>query len=443
MPPWPIAMPSSTAMVLNSRGMPPAALIASDTMRPDRLQMGVAGDELGEAVGHRDDRLADVAAGDAGGPQQGAGAGHVPAVGDGPGTQRSACAQSATPGGRAWKTLLLLVVGVLGSSTMTADAERATSSAPSCAAGAMRCPASDYGLPTAGPAAAAGAAARGGRRPSSGVSVTWYTWLEQGRDINPSRQVLRRRRPGPAPDARPNHEYLLAPGRFHSRAAPTVGPVPVDGAPAHLQRLLDSLWSVPGLRGVAGLDDRRLERRLRGAVSADRRTLDPADRNLLWLVFTDPSCAELLPNWEQDQPALPGRVPRRGRARLEPARRAYAWSPGSASTAPSSGTAWSHHDIEGFASRRRAFLTAAGELEFEHHRLALADQRDLYVVVYTPTGPVTAERLGRLAPLEGPLSTCGVPATSGVGFRQKCEDPRTADPRTPGSAALEAAVDPH
>ena len=24
----------------------------------------------------------------------------------------------------------------------------------------------------------------------SGVSVTWYTWLEQGRDISPSRQVL-------------------------------------------------------------------------------------------------------------------------------------------------------------------------------------------------------------------------------------------------------------
>ncbi len=34
MPLWPIAMPSSTAMVLNSRGMPPACLIASDTIRP-------------------------------------------------------------------------------------------------------------------------------------------------------------------------------------------------------------------------------------------------------------------------------------------------------------------------------------------------------------------------------------------------------------------------
>ena len=33
----------------------------------DRLQVGVAGDELGEAVGHRDDRLAEVLSGDAGG----------------------------------------------------------------------------------------------------------------------------------------------------------------------------------------------------------------------------------------------------------------------------------------------------------------------------------------------------------------------------------------
>ncbi len=34
MPPWPIAMPSSTAMVLNSRGTAPAARIASATTVP-------------------------------------------------------------------------------------------------------------------------------------------------------------------------------------------------------------------------------------------------------------------------------------------------------------------------------------------------------------------------------------------------------------------------
>ncbi|MDF9814846.1 hypothetical protein M2266_004077 [Streptomyces sp. SPB162] len=48
----------------------------------DRLEMGVARYELGEAVGDSDDRLADVGAGHAGGAHQGAGPRHVPAVGD-------------------------------------------------------------------------------------------------------------------------------------------------------------------------------------------------------------------------------------------------------------------------------------------------------------------------------------------------------------------------
>jgi hypothetical protein len=41
----------------------------------DRLQVGVAGDELGVGVGDRDDRLAEVLALDAGGAQQRPGAG--------------------------------------------------------------------------------------------------------------------------------------------------------------------------------------------------------------------------------------------------------------------------------------------------------------------------------------------------------------------------------
>ena len=34
MPPWPMAMPSSTPMVLNSKGTPPALRISSLAMRP-------------------------------------------------------------------------------------------------------------------------------------------------------------------------------------------------------------------------------------------------------------------------------------------------------------------------------------------------------------------------------------------------------------------------
>jgi hypothetical protein len=52
---------------------------------PHLAQVHVAGDELGEAVGDRDDRLADVLARDPGSTQQRARPGHVPPVRDGAG----------------------------------------------------------------------------------------------------------------------------------------------------------------------------------------------------------------------------------------------------------------------------------------------------------------------------------------------------------------------
>ncbi|GAB3615222.1 hypothetical protein GCM10027415_35620 [Humibacter ginsengisoli] len=68
--------------------------------------------ELGEAVGDGDDRLAEVAAFDAGGAQQGAGSGHVAAMGDG---ARAEYGHGDMLRGR-WrerKTLRMLVLGVL------------------------------------------------------------------------------------------------------------------------------------------------------------------------------------------------------------------------------------------------------------------------------------------------------------------------------------------
>ncbi|MPM32545.1 hypothetical protein SDC9_79109 [bioreactor metagenome] len=51
------------------------------------LEVDVARHELRERVGDRDDRLAEVVVGQAGGAPQGAGAGHVATVGRRPGTQ--------------------------------------------------------------------------------------------------------------------------------------------------------------------------------------------------------------------------------------------------------------------------------------------------------------------------------------------------------------------
>src|SRR5690348_833823 len=99
----------------------------------------------------------------------------------------------------------------------------------------------DFGLP------AVGRSRTGGLRREevsylSGVSVTWYTWLEQGRDINPSREVL---------DAvarslrlsRDEHAYVLSLAGYSA-------PMPVAGdgprtAPGSVQRLLHSLATSP------------------------------------------------------------------------------------------------------------------------------------------------------------------------------------------------------
>ncbi|MET0694239.1 MAG: helix-turn-helix transcriptional regulator [Propionibacteriaceae bacterium] len=247
-----------------------------------------------------------------------------------------------------------------------------------------------YGLPDAGRRRSQGL-----RREEvatlSGVSVTWYTWLEQARDVHPSRQVLNALASALHLTSA-EHGYLLSLAGF------TPGPdssASDNHATAHIQHLLDALVGSPAFAvasdwTISGWNTAYAS--LYPPITA----LRPEDRNLLWVIFTDPFVHRLLPDWEvtsrrflaefraEAGPRLNQPECRRLVARLQEHSVDFR-------------QAWSRHDIEGFTSRRRTFLSTAGELEFEHHRLAAADQRDLYVVIYTPTGPQTVARLARLA----------------------------------------------
>jgi MmyB-like transcription regulator ligand binding domain/Helix-turn-helix domain len=226
----------------------------------------------------------------------------------------------------------------------------------------------------------------------AGVSHTWYTWLEQGRDIHPSRQVIdalaRTLRLSPA-----EHEYVLRLAG-HGAAVPDHGP---DGMPAHVQRLLDALspspayaitttWSLVGW-------NRAYERFYPGvaAVSA-------SERNLLWLVFTDPAVRELLGDWTTDSrrfltqfradvgPRLadPDVVDLVGR--LEAA-------------SPHFRAGWASHDVDRFSSGERRFEHPdVGTLLLEHHQLTPVDAPGLQLVVYTAAeGTGAAGKLARLS----------------------------------------------
>lgn len=222
----------------------------------------------------------------------------------------------------------------------------------------------------------------------SGISVSWYTWLEQGREINASRQVLDAvSRVLRLSDAERDYVRALADPDGRSTAGA------VDPAiRSHLQRLVDALdfpafivgtdWAIIGWNA-------RYEW-LYGPIA----TLPETERNLLWLVYTDPRLREILPDWERDSrrflaeyraesgahrgtgathPSIPGSADRRSVVeRLQEA-------------SPDFRAQWAEHSIERFASRLRTFLHPdEGRLVFEHHRLAPAESPGAHVVMYVP-----------------------------------------------------------
>ncbi|MGY2085081.1 helix-turn-helix transcriptional regulator [Blastococcus sp. SYSU DS0539] len=229
----------------------------------------------------------------------------------------------------------------------------------------------------------------------AGVSVTWYTWLEQGRDINPSRQVLEalgRVLRLTSPELR----YLLSLGGFAPGAPDGDAPVP-DAAPPSTQRLLDSLWfpafAVAADWTIVGWNAAY------AALYARIDGLAPADRNLLRLVFTDPHLREMLPDWAEDSRHFVAEFRAESGQRLgSPAQSALIARLGEVS--PEFRELWRDLTVEGFTSRRRTFVhPTAGTLEFEQHRLAPADHPDLQVVAYVPDrGSGTAAWFAGLSP---------------------------------------------
>ena len=227
----------------------------------------------------------------------------------------------------------------------------------------------------------------------SGVSATWYTWLEQGRDINPSKQVLdavaRALRLSPA-----EHDYVLALGGYTADSAAAV-----DAAgppPPHIQRFLDALAGYPAF-AIGPTWTIVAWNRAYAALYPNVETTPAADRNLLLLVFMDPAIRELLPDWEIDSRRFLAEFRAEAGPRVgEPAYTALIDRLFADSEHFRAG--WQTSSIERFASReRRFFHSRVGELRLEHHQLTPTDAPDVQIVAYLPVPENdAAERLAEL-----------------------------------------------
>lgn len=211
----------------------------------------------------------------------------------------------------------------------------------------------------------------------AGVSVSWYTWLEQGRDINVSRQVL-------TAVARvldltaAETDYVLA---LAERDETPLDDEP-EAMPEHLQQLLDALtfpafavateWSIVGWNAAYAW------------LYPSIGSLPIADRNLLWLVYTDPRLREMLPDWEQDSRRFLAEFRAESGVRLS-APRHKALVERLLAASPDFRAQWAELTVERFSSRRRTFHHPdGGQLTFEHHRLVPSEAPDLHVVMYVP-----------------------------------------------------------
>jgi transcriptional regulator with XRE-family HTH domain len=129
----------------------------------------------------------------------------------------------------------------------------------------------------------------------AGVSVAYYTRLEQGNGRNVSAEVLDAiARALRLTDAESSHLTHLAKPKQHKKKSSA----PAQHVRAPLRQLLDSIDTVPAY--ISGRrSDILVWNRMAAAVFGDWSELPPQERNWARLVFLRPEYRELYVDWEQ------------------------------------------------------------------------------------------------------------------------------------------------
>jgi transcriptional regulator with XRE-family HTH domain len=224
----------------------------------------------------------------------------------------------------------------------------------------------------------------------AGVGITWYTWLEQGRDINPSAQVLDAISRTLQFDAHEHaHLFTLAGLSTTTIAHECLALYPT------VQPLIDQFEPYPAIALSARLDLLAYNRPYASFFS-DLEEIPLEDRNALWLAFTHPE-------WDTaivDREEVLGRMVAEYRAAMaehldDPAWKALVARLHRAS--PEFTAFWERHDVQGAESRtKRAMHPTAGLLSLDYTNLWLAPNPGTRIVAFTPADDQTRDRLERL-----------------------------------------------
>lgn len=224
----------------------------------------------------------------------------------------------------------------------------------------------------------------------SAVGVTWYTWLEQARDIQVSPQVL---------DSLARALLLDRSERTHLFAlAGSVDPAPGSdcaGITPAFQEMLTRLEPFPACVQNSRYDI-LAHNRTYGRLLCDLDAVAPEDRNCMLLSWTNE-------DWRSAVVDLPG-VQRLMAAKFRAAMAGHlaepAWKALLArleAASPEFAEVWARHEVVGSSNRTKIFRNSrVGLLRLDHTDLWLGPSAGPRLVTYVPSDEESRQGLERL-----------------------------------------------
>jgi transcriptional regulator with XRE-family HTH domain len=223
----------------------------------------------------------------------------------------------------------------------------------------------------------------------SGVGVTWYTWLEQGRNIPASSQVI---------EALARALRLSADERRHLRELAGLDASPRasgDDPQPRLRRLVDAVAPNPASVYDVHFDYLAWNEPYR-RIRHDPAALPDGRRNLLWMMFTDGENRVRMTTWD-----------RAARALLSQFRAAAGRHPGDlrfaelvtalTEASPQFRDWWAQYPVRYFRPAKiRISHPQAGRITLEMFQLRLEDDPGLLMVIQVPADPRSRDRVAAL-----------------------------------------------
>jgi transcriptional regulator with XRE-family HTH domain len=220
----------------------------------------------------------------------------------------------------------------------------------------------------------------------AGVGVTWYTWLEQGRDINVSEQVL-----GAIAGTLRLDPYERA--HLFTLAGAPAPPLEKEcrAIPAGVHMMLAKLDPLPAVVGNARTDLLAYNRSYDFLM--DVSSLPAEERNTTLQMFTNPDWRERVMDWDDRADQMVGQLRGAMAEHIgEPAWKSLIKRVRRES--PEFDERWRRHEVRPMRNLTKRFRhPEVGVLNFDYTYLWLGRRSELRMTTYTPADEETATKL--------------------------------------------------